>query len=307
MALEPNEVDENVDVEVDRTESIWKVKVTNRSSEELRYEMMGEVPRGLALELWDFDETETGVRIHAEDLAKYLGVDGFPADIRTIPAGEVETFFLNPKSMSATNKLSLAKWERAKRGRYYQCRVVFGRYSSRMLDVSPKVKIRKSSNEPEPEWVADLLKNTKEDEPFGFQIRKMLNEKDLALIDWHKGSDRKDVYHASIRTAPKGDFEKLVAHDGTRAASLPLQELVKIAKKAAAKKIEDCEFEGLMVNPSEDDQLKYFYSIYFTNDEDDTEIHLLSNGTIVQDIRIELTKEQYDQLSEYRIPQLIKK
>ncbi len=124
--MDPTEVDGVVAVEVDRTERVWAVEVTNGSKQKLRYEMMGKVPRGLGLEVWDPENIEYGVRVHAESLADFLNIDGVPADIREIAPGASEKFLLNLESMSATSDLALAKWERAKRIGHYDCRVFFG-------------------------------------------------------------------------------------------------------------------------------------------------------------------------------------
>ena len=97
QAYEPTKVNGIVTVSVDRSEPIWKVVVTNTSDQELTYQMMGKVPRGLGIELWN---DGVGSRLHAEDLAKYLHLDGFPADLRKLKSKGSISFPLNPKSMS---------------------------------------------------------------------------------------------------------------------------------------------------------------------------------------------------------------
>lgn len=125
----------NITVVVDRSEPTWKVTVTNASDEALTYEMMGKVPRGLGVELW---EDDAGIRIHAEDLAKYLNVDGFPAGLQKIEPKSSVTFRLNPKSMSATDHTQLEKWQNIEKTGNYVRRVFFGVYASRLMSVSPE-------------------------------------------------------------------------------------------------------------------------------------------------------------------------
>jgi hypothetical protein len=57
-ALNPAEVEGQVTVEVDRSKPVWIVTVTNHSAQKLSYEMMGKVPRGLGLEVWDPDNCD---------------------------------------------------------------------------------------------------------------------------------------------------------------------------------------------------------------------------------------------------------
>lgn len=135
QAYDPTKVDGIVTVSVDRSEPVWKVVVSNTSDQELTYEMMGKVPRGLGIELWN---DEVGSRIHAEDLAKFLNIDGFPADLRKLEPKASVTFLLDPKSMSSTDSKKLEEWKKIERMGYYDCRVFFGIYASRLISVSPK-------------------------------------------------------------------------------------------------------------------------------------------------------------------------
>ena len=136
-ALDPTAVDGVVSVTVDQSKQPWSVTVTNRSDQEVTYEMMGKVPRGLGIELW---EEGIGTQLHAEDLAEYLDTDGFPADLRELkPKGAVR-FQLNPKSMSSTDQEQFEKWEQIERIGYYNCRVFFGVYASRIFSVEPTTK-----------------------------------------------------------------------------------------------------------------------------------------------------------------------
>ena len=139
-AFEPARVIGVVSIEVDHSKPIWSVKVTNQSQEELSYEMMGKVPRGLGLEVWGPWEEHEILRIHAEDLAEYLNVDGFPADIRILHPGKSITFPLNPKSMSATNIKAFTKWKTTVERGYYNCRIFFGHYCSPAFEISPLEK-----------------------------------------------------------------------------------------------------------------------------------------------------------------------
>lgn len=217
QALNPTKVDGTITVKVDRSDRIWSITVTNDSKQKLTYEMMGKVPRGLGLEVWDDENREKGWRVHAEDLAEYLNVDGFPADIREISPGDSEVFQLNPESMSTRDDLALANWERAKRKRYYTCRVFFGVYASRLIDVSPrrreKVQADAAQHQVPPTWDADAEDGADEGDLFGFQFRRMLNEKNLALVDWnslHGGVGMKEgQVQITYTTCAKVDLERM--------------------------------------------------------------------------------------------------
>jgi hypothetical protein len=181
-AMDPTKVDGVVTVEVDRIARVWAIKVTNGSKQKLSYEMMGQVPRGLGLEVWDPDKSEYGVRVHAENLA-HMNMDVFPADIRVIAPGATEKFQLNQESMSASSDLALAKWERAKRIGYYDCRVFFGEYASRLLSVAPRERDKPpesdKAKDDAPTWLETKHGESGESAIFGFKLRRMLNEKNL--------------------------------------------------------------------------------------------------------------------------------
>jgi hypothetical protein len=306
-AMDPTKVDGVVAVEVDQTERVWSIKVTNGSKEKLRYEMMGTVPRGLGLEVWDPDNSEYGVRVHAEDLAQ-MNVDGFPADIREIAAGASEKFQLNPESMSTTSDLALAKWERAKRIGYYDCRVFFGVYASRLLSVAPRERLKSpESHKPKedaPIWLEDKQEKGEEGAIFGFKLRRMLNEKNLAIVSWHRGSDSGDDYYITYTTCPKAELEAMKRMDESRPMEIPLPKLIAKAELMAKKKLKDCTFEGLIIDPCEDDDAKHYASVYFADDRDDTVINILLNGAITDTTKLTVTKEQYKQLEDYGIPKI---
>jgi len=305
--MDPTKVDGIVTVEVDRTERVWAIKITNKSTDMLQYEMMGKVPRGLGLEVWD-DEKDTGWRVHAEDLAGSLNIDGFPADIRKISPGASETFQLNPDSMSTTSDLALAKWERAKRVGYYDCRVFFGIYSSRLLSVSPRERsIPTEGDNPKenaPPLIEDRQGDSEQDAIFGFTLRRMLNENNLAIVSWHRGSNRGDDYYITYTTCPKADLESMERMDENKPMEIPLPKLIAIAQTLASEKLKDCEFEGMQINPCEDDDTKHYASVHFANDRDDIVIDLLLNGTATKTTKLAVTKEQYKQLEDYGIPKI---
>ncbi|MBT8038200.1 MAG: hypothetical protein KJO21_11705 [Verrucomicrobiae bacterium] len=305
--MDPTKVDGVVAVDVDRTERVWTVEVTNASKQALRYEMMGKVPRGLGLEVWDPDKAEYGVRVHAENLAQ-MNMDVFPADIREIAPGTSEKFHLNPASMSTTSDLTLAKWERAKRYGYYECRVFFGVYASRLLSVAPRDRLN-SPERDKPKEDAPLWSKTKDEENeknaiFGFKLRRMLNEKSLAIVSWHRGSDSGDDYYITYTTCPKAELEAMKPMDENKTMEIPLPKLIAKAQAIAKKKLKDCTFEGLMINPCEDDDKKHYASVYFVDDRDDTEIDILLNGVTTETTKLSVTKEQYKQLKDYRIPKI---
>ena len=136
-AYDPDVVDGLVNIEVKTEGEKWQVIVTNMSKQDLTYEMMGEVPRGLGVELW---EGQSAIKLHAGDLAEWLDTDGFPADLREIKAGKSVTFQFNPKAMSATDDEFLKSWKTSLRSGYYDFRVFFGVYASRLMSISPKKK-----------------------------------------------------------------------------------------------------------------------------------------------------------------------
>jgi hypothetical protein len=306
-AMDPTKVDGIVTVEVDRTERVWAIKITNKSTDKLQYEMMGKVPRGLGLEVWD-SESETGWRVHAENLAGSLNIDGFPADIREIAPGATEKFQLNPESMSTTSDLALAKWERAKRIGYYDCRVFFGVYASRLLSVEPRARATTpESNEPNedtPPWLDAKEDEAGKDAIFGFKLRRMLNKENLSLVSWHRGSGRKGEYYITYTTCRKDDLEQMLPMDENKPMEISLPRLIAKAKTLASEKLKDCVFEGLIIDPCEDDDAKHYASIYFAHDRDDITINLLLNGAITTTSRLSLTQEQYNQLGDFRIPKI---
>jgi len=303
LAFDPSEVNGPVTVEVDRSKPAWIVTVTNLSAEKLSYEMMGKVPRGLGIELWDLDNKHGGIRVHAEDLAKSLNIDGFPADIREIAAGQSEKFLLDPKSMSTTDDTTLLQWKRARDIGYYQCRVFFGMYASRLMNVFPADKPKKPDTEKaEPAWLSDVLKETQEKALTGTRLRHLFNAQKRSLVHWHRGSDRKDEYHVEFTTCAKDDFEKMTPWDGTKPLEIALHELVTRAQAEARKKDDTFRFSSMTIEPCEDDSAKYYASIYFDSDDDDVDIEFLLNGAPVQTMTLRLTKEQYEELHEFGIP-----
>ncbi len=304
LAFDPTEVNGSVTVEVDRTKPMWIITVTNLSDEKLRYEMMGKVPRGLGIELWDLDHKHGGIRVHAEDLAKSLNIDGFPADLREIAAGQSEKFLLDPKSMSTTDDTTLLQWKRARDNGYYQCRVFFGMYASRLMNISPADKPKKpdDAENAKPAWLSDLLKETQEKALTGTRLRHLFNAQKRSLVHWHRGSDRKDEYHVEFTTCAKDDFEKMAPWDGSKPLEMALHEIVTRAQAEARKKDDTFRFFSLYIETCEDDTSKRYASIGFESDDDDVTIELLLNGAPLQTTTLQLTKEQYDELSEYGIP-----
>lgn len=306
-ALEPTDVDGPVTVEVDRSGEDWSVKVINGSDQKLGYEMIGKVPRGLGLELWDSESSDTGLRLHAEDLAKYLNVDGFPADLREIAPRKSQVFSLDPRSMSATDMTILAKWERAKRSGFYACKVVFGIYSSRLIHVSPK---ESSGNRVPPEQSELEPLESQGNELFGIQLRRMLDEKDQSLIAWSYGSSR-DEYHVNYTTCSKADFERMAPWKGETPIEVPIHQLAAQAREIASGEIGDCYLESLMIDPCADDPSKRFVTFWFRDSDNsgqgDSTVSLLLNGSLIKSTRLKVTAEQYKELSEYRIPKFDKR
>lgn len=308
QAYDPTEVNGVVTIKVDRTKPVWTITVTNHSAQKLSYEMMGKVPRGLGLELWDMWDGSGGMQIHAEDLAESLNVDGFPANIREISPGKSQVFQLNPKSMSTTDDMALAKWERAKRIGYYNCRVFFGVYASRLMSVAPResAKDQQGNGEPKPPpaWLADEGAGDANDGILGFRLRRMLDNENLSLVSWHRGSGREGDYHITYTTCRKSDLEVMVPLNENKPMDLPLSKLIAKAQTIARQKIRDCSFKGLIIDPCEDDSSKYYAKLYFADDRDDTAVSLLMNGASTNTTRLPVTEEQYKELAEYRIPKL---
>lgn len=308
QALNPTEVEGQVAVDVDRSKPVWTIMVTNHSAQKLSYEMLGTVPRGLGLEVWDIDGNSEGLRIHAEDLAKFLNVDGFPASISEIPPGKSQEFRLDRKSMSTTDDMTLAKWERAKRIGYYKCRVFFGVYASRMMSISPEPRpqdqVDMDPDETAATGLPDAGEGSKEGEPFGFRLRRMLNDKKLALVDWNRGSDKEGEYHIDYLTCEKAEFDRMAPWDGSKVLEMPMHDLVTRAHEIARQKFQQCRFAGLMINPCGDAASKRYVTFSFEEDRDEIMVQLLLNGATVKTTRLGVTKEQYAQLEEYGIPQL---
>lgn len=309
-AIEPTNVDGNVSIEVDRTERVWAITVTNASTEKLRYEMIGQVPRGLGLEVWDGENRDFGWRVHAENLA-HMNMDGFPADIREIAPGESAQFQLNPDSMSATSDLALATWERERRSGFYDCRVFFGAYASRMVNVTPRERAIDAEDD-EAHHDATAWLDGAEDEAgegendtiIGSRIRRMLNDENLALVNWSRRSDREGEYHITYTTCHKDDLEQLAPMHENTPMKITLPTLIAKARTIASDQIEDCVFEGLMINPCENDDSKHYASIYFSDDRDEVVIHLLLNGATTRTSKLSLTQEQYRQLGDFGIPEV---
>jgi len=309
LAIDPAEVNGAVTLDVDQSKPVWSVKVTNHSTEKLRYEMMGKVPRGLGMEVWDLDNKHGGLRIHAENLADYLNVDGFPADLREIAPGKSETFLLDPKSMSTTNDTTHAQWERAKRIGYYECRVFFGIYASRLTRVSPTDNAgnKRESKTSEPAWLSDVIKDPKEKVLVGIRLRQLLNEEKRSLIHWNRGSDRKDEYYIEYTTCAKAGFDKMAPWDGSKPLEMAMHELVTRAKAIAHQKgdtFKAATLVAVVIEPCEDDSTKHYASIAFDGDDDndDINIELLLNGAPLKSTRLRVTEKQYEELSEYGIP-----
>lgn len=307
-AMDPTKVDGVVAVEVDQTERVWTVEVTNGSKQTLRYEMMGKVPRGLGLEVWDPDNSEYGVRVHAEGLAASLNIDGFPADIREIAPGASEKFQMNPKSMSTTSDLALAKWERAKRIGYYDCRVFFGVYSSRLLSVAPSERTSHPESDKHKENARSLLDSMPQEKGenalMGFKLRRMMNDRKLALVSWSRGSDKDDEYHITYTTCRKADLEAMMRMEENKTMEITLPQLIAKAEAIAKKDLKDCTFEGLIIDPCEDDNTKHYASIYFAEDRGDMTVEILLNGASTETTKLSVTKEQYKQLEDYGIPKI---
>jgi len=308
QAFEPTTVDGIVTIDVDHSKPIWTITVTNQSDQELSYEMMGKVARSLGLEVWGTHDDHAGLRIHAEDLAESLNTDGFPADIRKILPGKSATFQLNPRSMSSTNEMAFLKWKEAEQNGYYNCRIFFGIYSSRLLKMSPPEKPKNTTPPKDTTaWNPSLIEDPKEEKPFGIHLRRMFDAKDLALISWHRSSGTRDDYYVTFTTSTKADFEKMAPWDGSQSMEKEMHELVTTAHKIAQVKIAECKFEELMITPCEDDPRKHYLSIWFMGDTDETTIDLLMNGSPTKTVKLAVTEKQYDELSEHGIPKLRKK
>ena len=196
--------------------------------------MIGKVPRGLTLEVWGYWEEHKILRIYAEDLAEYLNVDGFPADIRKIHPGKSVNFPLNPKSMSATSVEAFTKWKKAEEWGTYSCRVVFDEYTSPRLEISsPDTERARSPKAKDPEIKID----SESKELFGIQLRRILEKKNQALVSYHRGSGVKDDYFIRLRICPKDKFEKLADRDGSAPLEKPFHNLVTIGEKLAKQEI----------------------------------------------------------------------
>ncbi len=303
LALEPTEVDGSVTVEVNRSEPIWSITVTNHSAEILKYEMMGKVPRGLGLELWDLDNEHGGIRIHAENLADYLNIDGFPADIREIGVGKSETFQFNPKSTSTTDDRTQLQWQRAKDVGYYQCRVFFGVYASRMMNISRADKAKKKKHpEAELAWLSDVLKKPQEEELTGILVRRFLNERNRSIVHWNTDTRGKDEYLIRYTTCAKADLDRMEPWDGSSPLEMALHDLVSRAQVVARKKDDAFRFSSLTINTCRDASTKHYVSVLFESDDDDVIIEFLLNGAPLQTTYLRLTQKQYDELYNYGIP-----
>lgn len=302
QAIDPAEVNGRVSIGVNRDEPVWTITVTNHSKEKLSYENLGKVPRGLGLEVWNPDDPEDGWRMHAEDLAEFLNTDGFPADIREIAPGKSAQFQLNPDSMSAASDLALAKWRRAKRIGHYTCRVFFGTYASPMISIEPPEKAKHQDDEESKD--KSVFREDEKEEMFGFKIRRMLNEKGLALLAFSGGSDRDGSYQISLTTCRKADLEAMASLDDEKSIPIPLPKLIARAKVMAEKELKDVRFEGMILNPCPDDESKLFASIYFVNGVDDTEISLLLNGAATETMKLSVTQDHYEQFQEYGVPKI---
>ncbi len=305
-ALDPTEVNGAVTVEVDRSQPVWSVTVTNHSTEKLSYEMMDKVPRGLGMEVWVEDEKHGGLRIHAENLA-FMNMDGFPADIRAIEPGKSEKFQLDPKSMSTADERIRAGWERAKRIGYYDCRVVFGNYASRLMSVSPAEKPKKQGQDGKsaPAWFSDAVKDSKDGELVGMRLRRKLNAEQRSIVHWHHGSESNGEDYIEFTTCAKADIDKMAPWDGSKPAELALHELVIRAKMIAREKDAAFQFVALnsiVIEPCEDDLSKHYAYISLESKDDEVTIELLLNGAPLETTRLRVTEEQREEFSEYRIP-----
>lgn len=302
-AFDPTVVNGPVSVEVDRSKPIWSIKVTNHSAENLRYEMMGKVPRGLGMEVWVEDEKQGGLRIHAENLA-FKNMDVFPADLRTIEPGKSETFQLDPKSMSTVDERIRAGWERANRIGYYDCRVVFGIYASRLMRVSPPEKPR-GDGESKSASFSGVVKDSEDRALAGMRLRRSLNADERSLIHWHHGSETNGEDYIEFTTCAKADFDKLAPWDGSKPPEMALHELVTRAQLIARGKYAAANsfaLTGITIDPCEDDPSKFHASILLDTENDEVIIELLLNGTPLETTRMRVTEEQRKEFSDYGIP-----
>ena len=291
-----------VSVEVDRSKAVWAVTITNHGAESLSYEMFGKLPRELGMELWEPDVQDSGIRLHAGDLALSADMDVFPGDFRELLPGKKVVFQLDPREMSTKNATTLAKWKRAERIGYYECRVVFGVHASPLIRVSPAEKppgVRPAERPkfPSPEAGA-------KDELIGIRLRRMLEEKGLALVSSTRGTDEKGEYYVEYTTCKKADLESMAAWNEPKPTEPGLHQLVETAQTVARKRLSGCNFDSLIIERCEDDDSKRYASIWFSTDQDDIVIDLLLNGAPTETKKLGLTEEQYKELSEYGIPKL---
>lgn len=305
-AFDPSSVRGVVAVEVDRSKPVWAITVTNQSAEKLSYEMIGKVPRGLGLEVWGSGEDDTAFRVHAEDLAEYLNVDGFPADLREILPGKSATFQINPKSMSATDIETFLKWKKINEDGYYTCRVVFGIYSSRLMEVSPPKNPSKKKS-PTPPREAKIKPDSTSKELYGLQLRQILNDQGLALVSWHRGTDSKGEPYVHLTTCPKAEFDKMAPWDGTQKLEPSLSQLTIEARTIARQVIKNCELDDLAISSCQDDFSKRYVTFWFSHDRDDTSVKLLLNGAPTTSQKINITPEHEEELAKYGIPKQVKK
>lgn len=303
-AFEPARVNGVVSIEVDHSKPIWSVKVTNQSKDELSYEMMGKVPRGLGLEVWGPWKEHEILRVHAEDLAEYLNVDGFPADIRILHPGKSITFPLNPKSMSATSVEAFSKWKTTVERGYYHCRTFFGHYSSPAFEISPPE--RKKAKPPQKKEPAIPLDPNSE-EHYGIQFRRNLEKNNQALVHYYSGSRADDDYYLELSTYPKAEFDKLADWDGSAPLAVPFHKLVNIGKQIAAQKLKKFILDELYFFQTQDCSSKHYFVLSFSNDDDQITIELLPDGTPITSTKLKLNVQQYRDIREHGIPLLKRK
>lgn len=143
-------------------------------------------------------------------------------------------------------------------------------------------------------------------DPLGVRIRKELEQQNLALVDWNRGSDHKGDFYVELTTSTKKDFSEAIPWNGSKELQAPIEVLVRRAREDASKLHKKFSFEGLMINPCRDDPSKRFITVWFqdTNSPsyDDIMIHLLLNGAKTNTKRRSVTSEEYKELSDHGIP-----
>lgn len=144
------------------------------------------------------------------------------------------------------------------------------------------------------------------EKPLGNRIREELEQQNLALVDWSRGTDHQGNSYVELTTSNKKAFADAAPWDGTKELQIPMEKLVQRARDEAGKENKLFSFEGLMINPCKDDASRRFVTVWFQKatapDYDDIMIHLLLNGEETKTTRRSITSTEDKQLEEHGIP-----